>query len=262
MNYTKHYNLLILRGQNRILDGYVEKHHIIPKCLGGTNDKDNIVVLTPEEHFLAHQLLVKIYPGNRDLIYAAQMMTQSQTGKRNNNKLFGWLRRQMALAMSIQTKNWQVIHGHPKGMLGKKQTDITKQKIANSSKSRELLGINVYAYNLDGTFFKKFETITDCAINLLTSPSNIKYTADGNFAHCKGKQLKYQYYEKIEPYVRPTVKTYIRTDKQKKNISNNTKNNKATCKHCGIITTQPNIVRWHNDNCKKNHRLTFKNRIL
>ena len=37
MNYEKHYQLLIERAKNRILDLYFEKHHIIPKCIGGTN---------------------------------------------------------------------------------------------------------------------------------------------------------------------------------------------------------------------------------
>lgn len=41
----------------------LEKHHIIPKSLGGNNGKDNIVVLTPKEHCLAHILLTKMYTG-------------------------------------------------------------------------------------------------------------------------------------------------------------------------------------------------------
>lgn len=62
-------------------------HHIIPKCIGGTNDRNNIVALTPEEHYVAHQLLVKIHPTNDKLIFAAHRMGTS------NNKLYGWLRR-------------------------------------------------------------------------------------------------------------------------------------------------------------------------
>jgi len=90
MDYKKHYNLLIERAENRKLEGYSEKHHIIPRCMGGTDEKDNIVCLTPEEHFVAHQLLVKMYPDNNSLVYAAQMMT---VGKNRSNKLYGWLKR-------------------------------------------------------------------------------------------------------------------------------------------------------------------------
>ena len=64
MNYKKIYDSLIERGKNRNLNEYGEKHHIVPKCLGGSNKKENLVKLTPEEHYVAHQLLVKIYPNN------------------------------------------------------------------------------------------------------------------------------------------------------------------------------------------------------
>lgn len=108
MNYITHYTKLIERAKNRILDGYSEKHHIVPKCMAGTNDKNNLVYLTPEEHYIAHQLLIKIYPDNKELIYAAIMMcVYSETNdKRSNNKLFGWLRRRLATtACKNQTGN-------------------------------------------------------------------------------------------------------------------------------------------------------------
>lgn len=92
MDYRKHYNALIERSKNRKLYEYSESHHIIPKCMGGSDDKDNLVTLTPEEHYLAHQLLVKIYPDNKKLINAAVMMIP----KRPSNKLYGWLRRKFS----------------------------------------------------------------------------------------------------------------------------------------------------------------------
>lgn len=49
--------------------GYFEKHHILPKSLGGTNDKENLVKLTAREHFICHWLLVKIYDKGSDERY-------------------------------------------------------------------------------------------------------------------------------------------------------------------------------------------------
>ncbi len=106
MNYSKHYNLLVDRAKNRINEVYTESHHIIPKCMGGSDDKCNLVELTPEEHYIAHQLLVKIYPTNKSLIKAANMMSVGRT----TNKLYGWLRRKLSIAMSesqLGTKNTQ-----------------------------------------------------------------------------------------------------------------------------------------------------------
>lgn len=62
MNYVAQYLKLIERARNRILDGYKERHRVKPRCLGGDDVQENLVYLTPEEHYVAHQLLVKIYP--------------------------------------------------------------------------------------------------------------------------------------------------------------------------------------------------------
>jgi len=62
MNYSKIYQTLInKRRKNPYTLGYSEKHHIIPKSLGGTDNKTNIVVLSGREHWIAHLLLHKIY---------------------------------------------------------------------------------------------------------------------------------------------------------------------------------------------------------
>lgn len=63
MDYEKYYNLLIEKGKTQTLPDrtYIEKHHILPVSLGGTNEKTNIVSLTAKQHYIAHALLVKIY---------------------------------------------------------------------------------------------------------------------------------------------------------------------------------------------------------
>jgi hypothetical protein len=70
MDYHRIYKQLINKAAERTISGYKERHHIIPKCMGGNNDKDNIVDLTAREHFVAHMLLCKIYPDNKSLVYA------------------------------------------------------------------------------------------------------------------------------------------------------------------------------------------------
>ncbi len=71
MNYLRTYNILVERAQDRMRpDGYCEKHHILPKCMGGKNNRDNIVYLTAKEHFLCHKMLVRIFPQVRGNWYA------------------------------------------------------------------------------------------------------------------------------------------------------------------------------------------------
>ena len=103
MDYSKHYNILIARAKERKINGYTEVHHIIPKCIGGTDDKTNLVPLTAREHYVAHQLLAKIYPNEYGLIKAVQMMSQCNwNNKCRNNRMYEWVRIRFAKAMSIQ----------------------------------------------------------------------------------------------------------------------------------------------------------------
>lgn len=63
--YTRWYYNIITNAQARTLpkEIYTEKHHIIPKSLGGSNKKDNLVALTAREHFVCHWLLTKMATG-------------------------------------------------------------------------------------------------------------------------------------------------------------------------------------------------------
>jgi len=116
MEYSRIYCSLIERARGRIKHRrghkdyvYYEKHHIIPKCLGGGDETSNLVYLTAEEHWIAHLLLVKIHPGIGELVYACQAM--SMTGgnnQRTNNKLFGWIRRTYAAEVSKRQSGRQV----------------------------------------------------------------------------------------------------------------------------------------------------------
>ena len=237
MNYSLHYNRLIERSQSRTLSGYKERHHIVPRCLGGTDNKSNIALLTAEEHFVAHQLLVKMYPGNRDLVYATQLMTLHQTDRRVNNKLFGWLRRRMGEAMSTQMKAYQKEFGHPKGMKDKTHTEETKKQIAATSKASmtEAVGVRVYVYGIDGKFEKEFRTLTECAEAIGSTPINVKQTAEGKFTHCKGKQIRYDYVESMPPRTSRLagVKKYD-----------------YVCPHCNKEGRGPAMKRFHFDRCK------------
>lgn len=116
MDYQKHHNLIITRARNRSLKGYAEQHHIIPRCMGGSDKPENLVDLLPEEHYVVHQLLIKIHPNIDELVYAAKMMTLNLNGNRPNNKLYGWLRRRFSKTMSERQKGvpYKIRYGEEK----------------------------------------------------------------------------------------------------------------------------------------------------
>jgi hypothetical protein len=100
MNYEFHYNKLIQRAKNRTLIEYSENHHIIPRCMGGTNSKYNLVRLTAREHFIAHLLLLKMHPNSYGLIKAVNIMCYGHNGNRSMNRMYGWLREKLSLSLS------------------------------------------------------------------------------------------------------------------------------------------------------------------
>lgn len=125
MNYSACYDRLIDRARNRKLDCYVERHHVVPKCLGGSDLPENIVELTPEEHFVAHQLLVKMHPGNHKLIWAASAMTNATNVMVRNNRMYGWLRRKFAKMIGEKSK-------------GRKTSNETKAKQSAAKLGKKL----------------------------------------------------------------------------------------------------------------------------
>ncbi len=79
MNYERIYKQLIesrkLLNRKKDKSNYYEKHHILPRSLGGSNSEENLVLLTLKEHFVAHLLLIKITKGNdKRKMYAALSM--------------------------------------------------------------------------------------------------------------------------------------------------------------------------------------------
>jgi len=62
MNYKKLYeNLLKKHGSEVKPEYYAERHHIIPRSLGGSDESSNLTYLSPKAHFVSHLLLWKIH---------------------------------------------------------------------------------------------------------------------------------------------------------------------------------------------------------
>ena len=107
--YTRVYGQIINRAKSRDTEGYVEKHHIIPQSLGGSNDSTNIVKLTAREHFICHLLLTKMVSGsNKSKMYQAAWMmaacvSQDQARHKINNRVYEQLKHNMSLVKKSMT---------------------------------------------------------------------------------------------------------------------------------------------------------------
>lgn len=133
MNYKKIYDKLInsrqVLNRNRKDNVYYENHHILPKSIGGLNNKDNLVLLTFREHFLAHLLLVHIYTYDpllkRKMVYALYELTRRS---KTHQRILSSRQYETARTLFVQA----VSETHK----GKKMSDEAKEKIGKKSKER------------------------------------------------------------------------------------------------------------------------------
>lgn len=86
-NYYKAlYDRFIETRADRTIIGVVEVHHITPRCMGGGEEEENLISLTPREHFLAHLFLNRAYPKHRGITKAHQAMFKGNTNQQNNRQ--------------------------------------------------------------------------------------------------------------------------------------------------------------------------------
>lgn len=120
--YTTWYYRIINRANLRDATGlpYYERHHIIPKCLGGSNAKNNIAKLTAREHYVCHILLTKMFDSGAykaKMVFALmRMRNTSRYHKREylNSKNFSYVKEIISKNMSGKNNP-----SYGKGLFGK-----------------------------------------------------------------------------------------------------------------------------------------------
>ncbi len=145
--YSRWYYNIINRAKLRTINSYKERHHIIPRSLGGDNSKDNLVDLTAREHLICHRLLTKMTEGkNKQKMRLAVKFLAGRLKQKINvtSRMFESIRIEAAKAhrtfqtgrvMSEETKQKlrQVNLGKKYG----KRSPETCQKISTSSKGKK-----------------------------------------------------------------------------------------------------------------------------
>jgi len=95
-----------------------------------------------------------------------------------------------------QKKNWSKMRkGQPSpcGFAGKSHKEESKSKTSQTLKNNSnVKRTKVFQYDIEGNFLREFQSFADAAQFVKTSPSNIKYTCEGKFRHCKGYKWSYE----------------------------------------------------------------------
>jgi len=130
--YTYYYNIVNNALSRSNLTGYFEKHHIIPKSLGGGNSKENLVNLTFREHFICHRLLTKITSGinRKKMIYAIWRM--STVANKRKHKITA--RTYQLLREDLRNLASEANSGKNNPMYGKTHTKKARMAVSNAQK--------------------------------------------------------------------------------------------------------------------------------
>ena len=110
MSYIGRYEKFINSLKNQNLTEKFERHHIIPKSFGGSNDRDNLIKLTYRQHYIAHWMLWKIYGGK--MANAFFFMNQAIKYKKIGSKAYEKLRTEAGLFTSERMSGKKISKEH------------------------------------------------------------------------------------------------------------------------------------------------------
>ncbi len=143
-------NILETRGRFACGDEYHEKHHIVPKCMGGTNDEENLIDLFAREHFQAHRLLALENPEVPSVIYAWWNMSHTNKANQRDYEItadeYEEARKEFCRLFSGKNHPMFGKRGELSPMYGKHLTEKTKEKISQKAKNRMRSKNNVPFY--------------------------------------------------------------------------------------------------------------------
>jgi hypothetical protein len=148
--YTKYYFSIIQTASSQSRKKgteYFESHHIIPRSLGGTNTKSNLVLLTGREHFICHVLLPKMFDinsnGYNKMLHAIMLFKGSNKYQIRyiNSRMYETLKTAYSAIRSKARKDQPLSEEQKQKisdtMKGHKLSDETKTKISDKAKTRK-----------------------------------------------------------------------------------------------------------------------------
>jgi len=231
MNYLRIYNNIIDNRKKNVLPKteYGENHHIIPKCMGGSDLEENIVRLSAKEHYVAHHLLYKHYKTSK-LAHAWFMMSVTSGNQERYITAIMYENAKRAHSMVLSEN----LKGKDNHFFGKTHSEEARKKISESIKK---------FYSEHG---KTQEVIDNWVERVASKPKSKEHREK---IGRKG-MVMLQNIDTMEivrvPYSdnRNFSKDWVNPRKLKPE-------NKYKCEFCDVITTSSNLKRWHNDNCKR-----------
>jgi hypothetical protein len=244
--YNNWYNQITINGKKSREPG-LERHHIFPRSLGGTDDLSNITFITPREHFVCHWLLTKIYPNGEEhwkMLNALRMMrAENSNQKRYSTKItsrvYAKLKEKYSLLQSQKNK------GKGNGMFGKSHTNEAKEKISKANQgdnngSRTEEARKKISQSKKGKKRAPFTAEWKAKLSAASSgENNSRY----------GVEVSEETKQKISAKLRGRKQTD--EEKARRGVANKGKvKPKKLCPHCRQQVAVNGYARWHGPRCR------------
>lgn len=142
--YSTWYTSIIERAKAREIQKPFEKHHIIPKSCGGTDDIDNIVKLTLREHLICHLLLTKALISEDHTSKMIKAFFYMCRRRKISSRIYEttkvkFLQSIVGINRSDDTKRKisEKLKGKSNGWQGRTHAEVAKIKMSESAKTRK-----------------------------------------------------------------------------------------------------------------------------
>ena len=217
--YTRWYYDIVDRAKERSLSTYTEKHHIIPKSLGGNNSVENLVELTAREHFICHWLLTKMTTGQeqKKMAYACKMMMHSHSDRQQRYRVTSRIYESLKQKLNVILKDREFTESWRNNL-----------KVAAQNRAKT-----------EGQEAKQIKRDTMIKVNK-SRKGEKRLATTGNKNHFYGKG----FFGEDNPF-------YGQHHNEETLAKLRVAKPKYCCEHCNtIVGGKSNYIRWHGDNCK------------
>ena len=242
--YQTWYQNITDRARNRTLECYVERHHIIPRSLGGSDDTTNLVDLTAREHFVCHWLLVKMNQGEAraKMVYALRMMKAEKHGQTRYNtkitaRVYETIKREYSIIASEMSR------GKRNGFYGKTHTPEARATISQKNTGKTLTEEQI-AKQIAAQTGRKRAPFSD------EWREKMSKSKQGENNNRYGVEVLESTRQKIREKAIGR-KQSAETIQKKANAVRGSKREKKLCPHCNQLIAVNGYARFHGDNCKQ-----------
>jgi ribosomal protein S27AE len=240
--YTRWYNQIVKNAQNRVIQGYTERHHIQPRSLGGADSADNLVELTAREHFVCHWLLTKMTTGEAHykMLNALRMMRAEKAGQQRydtaiTSRVYESIKQEYSQLQSER------IRGEKNPMWGRTHTEEARRVISEKNTGKRLTEEQVARQVAAQTGRKRSPFSDEWRANMAK-----KKQGENNprFGAVVSDSTKEKMREKATGR-----KQSAETIQKKADAIRGIKREKKLCPHCGQMIAVNTFSRWHGEAC-------------